>query len=152
GHLPDGFADILNTSRLLPVTTLFEVTHGSPLYNDERNQRSLFYAESWLVVHYLWNNHMQEQLFKYLDLTRHSVSTGNAIQQAFKMTPLEFDQAIEKYLREGPKESHLPLPQAIEKVRLTVSPVSQLEAAAILADVHLHEHDYEEQAIGEFQK
>jgi Flp pilus assembly protein TadD len=44
------------------------------------------------------------------------------------------------------------LPELIEKVRLTVKPVSQLEAAAMLADVHLHEHDYEEQGISEFQK
>jgi Flp pilus assembly protein TadD len=128
------------------------VTQGSPLYNDERNQRSLFYAESWLVVHYLWNSHMQGQMLKYLDLTRHSVPVADAIKQAFKMSPAEFDRAVEKYLREGPKVSHLPLPEPPEKVRLAVKLVAQLEAAAILADVHLHEHDYEEQGISEFQK
>jgi Flp pilus assembly protein TadD len=152
GHPPDGFADVLNNEKLLPVTTLFGVTQGSPLYNDERNQRSLFYAESWLVVHYLWNSHMQAQMLKYLDLTRHSVPVADAIKQAFKMSPAEFDRAVEKYLREGPKVSHLPLPEPPEKARLAVKLVAQLEAAAILADVHLHEHDYEEQGISEFQK
>src|ERR1700694_4464712 len=152
GHPPDGFADVLAGERLLPVTTLFGVTHGSPLYNDERNHRTLFYAESWLVVHYLWSNHMQDQVQRYLDLTGHNMPTADAIKQAFKMTPGEFDRALEKYLREGAKDSRLPLPQALAKARPTVKPVSPLDAAAILADVHVHEHDYEERGISEFQK
>src|SRR2546423_1631770 len=149
GKPPEGFAGILNEEKLLPITSLFGITHESPLYNDERNQRSLFYAESWLVVHYLWNNHLQEQLLNYLDLIRHKVGTAQAIQQAFKMTPTSFDRAIEKYLREGPRESRLPLASASEKVQLVVKPVPPLEAAVILADIHLHEHDYEERGISE---
>jgi tetratricopeptide (TPR) repeat protein len=152
GKSPEGFAGVLNEEKLLPVTTLFGVTHESPLYNDERNQRSLFYAQSWLVVHYLWSNHLQEQLLNYFDLTRHNVGVADAIQQAFKMTPAVFDRAIEKYLRDGPRESRLPLLQGNEKVQVAVQPVARLEAAAILADIHLHEHDYEERGISEFQK
>ncbi|HXB20200.1 MAG TPA: hypothetical protein VNV88_02405, partial [Candidatus Solibacter sp.] len=138
GHPPDGFTDALAGERLLPVTTLFSVTHGSPLYNDEKNHRSLFYAESWLVVHYLWSHRMQDQLHRYLDLIRHGIPTREAIMQAFRMTPEQFDKAIEKYWREGVKASRLSLPEALEKVRPAVKQVSRLDAAAILADVHLH--------------
>ena len=37
---------------LLPLTTLAAVDHGSPYYN-ERDKSSVFYAESWALVHYL---------------------------------------------------------------------------------------------------
>ena len=152
GQPPEGFITVLANEKLLPVTILFSATHSSPLYNDQENHRSLFYAESWLAVHYLWSNHMQDQLHRYLDLTRHGLAPSDAIQQAFKMTPAEFDKALEQYWRAGVKDSHLPLPEAPEKARLTVKPVSLLEASAMLADVHLHETGYEEQGISEFQK
>jgi Flp pilus assembly protein TadD len=100
----------------------------------------------------MWNNHMQDQLLKYLDLARHKISVDEAIQRAFQMTPAEFDRAIEKYLRQGPQYSHLLLPEATEKLPLSVRPVPQLEAAATLADIHLHAPDYEKQAISEFEK
>lgn len=151
GRAPDGFAEILNNERLLPVATLFGVTHDSPLYNDEHGERSLFYAQSWLVIHYLWNNHQQPQLLKYLDLVQHNAPVAEAIQQAFAMTPQEFDRALERYRREKPKESLLRLSETTEKVQLGVRSVTQLEAAATFADIHLHEHDYEEQGIREFQ-
>ncbi len=150
GRYPDGFAEILKNEKLLPVATLFRVTHDSPIYNDERGERSAFYAQSWLVVHYLWSSHLQPQVLKYLDLAQHNVPFAEAIQQAFAMTPAEFDRALERYRREGPKESILKLSETTEKVQLAVRPVDQLEAVAVFADIHLHEHDYEEQGIREF--
>jgi Flp pilus assembly protein TadD len=152
GRPPDGFAEILKDEKLLPVTTLFTATHESPLYNDEGRQRSLFYAESWLVVHYLWNNHLQEQLLRYLDLVQHNASAAEAIQQAFKMTPAAFDKAIEKYLREGTRDSRLPLSAGNEKALLTVRPVPQTEASVVLAEIHLHEPGHEEQGISQLQR
>jgi tetratricopeptide (TPR) repeat protein len=152
GRPPEGFADILKNEKLLPIVTLFAATHESPLYNDEGRQRLLFYAESWLVVHYLWSNHLQEQLLLYFDLVQHNASFTEAIQQAFKMTPAAFDKAIENYLREGPRDSRLMLSGASEKAQLTVRPVPQIEAATALAEIHLHEPDHEEQGLSELQR
>lgn len=152
GRYPEGFAQILGNEKLLPISTLFRVTHDSPFYNDERGERSLFYAESWLVVHYLWSNHLEPQLLKYLGLVQHNVPFAEAIQNAFAMTPAEFDKTIERYRREGPKESRIKLPEVTEKVTLASRAVPQLEAAAVFAGIHLHEHDYEEQGIRELQE
>jgi tetratricopeptide (TPR) repeat protein len=38
--------------KLIPLRELLEVTEASPLYN-EGSRRSVFYAESWALVHYL---------------------------------------------------------------------------------------------------
>ena len=42
----------LQQNRLIPIETLLQVEHNSPYYN-EQNRTSVFYAESWTMVHYL---------------------------------------------------------------------------------------------------
>jgi tetratricopeptide (TPR) repeat protein len=42
----------LHENKLIPIDTLLRVDHNSPYYN-EQNRTSLFYAESWVLVHYL---------------------------------------------------------------------------------------------------
>lgn len=42
----------LRTHRLIPVATLVQITASSPYYHEER-QGTIFYAESWALVHYL---------------------------------------------------------------------------------------------------
>jgi tetratricopeptide (TPR) repeat protein len=43
---------VLQQNRLIPIETLLQVEHNSPYYN-EQNRTSVFYAESWTMVHYL---------------------------------------------------------------------------------------------------
>jgi Flp pilus assembly protein TadD len=52
GTIDETHLRILRENKLLPVETLLNVEHGSPYYN-EANQASVFYAESWALVHYL---------------------------------------------------------------------------------------------------
>src|SRR5271169_6761386 len=42
----------LRYSPMMPLETLFKVDHNSPYYN-EQNKASIFYAESWALIHYL---------------------------------------------------------------------------------------------------
>ncbi len=42
----------LHENKLIPIDTLLQVDHNSPYYN-EQDRTSLFYAESWVLVHYL---------------------------------------------------------------------------------------------------
>ena len=42
----------LRQQSLLPLTTLLKVDHNSPYYHEE-NKGSVFYAESWALVHYI---------------------------------------------------------------------------------------------------
>src|SRR5512141_2030407 len=43
---------LLETGARMPLRELFSVTHESPEYNEGERQ-TLFYAESWLLTHYL---------------------------------------------------------------------------------------------------
>ncbi len=44
--------DLLKQNRLIPLDVLFNVDRKSPYYN-EAQRASVFYAESWLLTHYL---------------------------------------------------------------------------------------------------
>src|SRR5207244_8368198 len=43
---------LLRQNKMLPLRTLFQVDQHSPYYN-ERDKQSIFYAESWALMHYL---------------------------------------------------------------------------------------------------
>jgi tetratricopeptide (TPR) repeat protein len=52
GQIPRGDLETLRTNKLIPLETFFQVDHNSPYYN-EQNRTSVFYAQSWALVHYL---------------------------------------------------------------------------------------------------
>src|SRR6266436_5520188 len=52
GTIDETHLYILGQNKLLPIEMLLNVEESSPYYN-EANQASVFYAESWALVHYL---------------------------------------------------------------------------------------------------
>lgn len=132
---------LLRDSKMLPLRTLFEVDHKSPHYN-ESTKSSIFYAQSWALVHYLiiGKAGKVEQLGKFMELLRTRAPMEQAFQQAFE-TPFE---VMEKDLREyvkktrynvidGHFEKKLELDTNTEATQLT-----EAEAQAYLGDLLLH--------------
>ena len=67
-----------------------------------------FAAESWIVMHYLINQNKLEPTGNYFDLVENQkLPPEQAIQQAYSMTPAQFDQAVKSYY-----QSLIPLLQA----------------------------------------
>jgi cytochrome c-type biogenesis protein CcmH/NrfG len=87
------------TTNLMRVADLIKVAHDSPLYN-EGDRRSLFYAESWALVHYLTfgSQARSGQLKKYLDAIGIGVSPDEAFTQAFG-DPGALDEELQRYVR-----------------------------------------------------
>jgi len=52
GSIPRANLEVLRSNKFIPIETLLQVDQNSPYYN-EQNRTSIFYAESWAVVHYL---------------------------------------------------------------------------------------------------
>ena len=52
GQPIDHHLRLLARQPLIPLTELFAVTHDSPQYN-ERDRQGMFYAESWLLTHFI---------------------------------------------------------------------------------------------------
>src|SRR5208283_783347 len=75
----------LHENKLIPIDTLLEVDHNSPYYN-EQNRTTLFYAESWVLVHYLMldpDARQQQLLTKFQNAWVASGNQITAAQQTF---------------------------------------------------------------------
>jgi tetratricopeptide (TPR) repeat protein len=91
----------LQQEHLIPIQTLFQADEHSPLYN-EQNHTSMFYAESWAIVHYLMVDPTARKLQLLNTFLTAWDNTGNqlqAAQQAFGDLG-KFEETIELYARQ----------------------------------------------------
>ena len=101
GTIDQSHIYILGQNTLLPVETLLKVEQGSPYYN-EANQASVFYAESWALVHYLMLDpeaHEQQLLKNFFAAWDKSGSQIEAARLAFGDLK-RFGHVIEAYSRQ----------------------------------------------------
>jgi tetratricopeptide (TPR) repeat protein len=102
GTIDETHLYILNQHKLLPIETLLNVEQSSPYYN-EANPASVFYAESWALVHYLILDPeaQQRQLLKnFVTAWDKGATQIEAAQQAFGDLK-RFGQVIEGYSRQA---------------------------------------------------
>lgn len=153
GKPPMGSMELLQMSKWIPMADLLRVQHDSKIYN-EGSGRSLFYAESWVLVHYLYDmNKLHETgIYFTLVLDKHA-PVETALQQSFGMTPKELQHAVENYYR-SPKSVYrtYKLPLNLPKMNTySAQSLTPPDAEAILGDADLHEQDRREQGVAELQ-
>ena len=133
---------LLRENKLLPLKTLFQVDHKSPYYN-ERNKQSIFYAQSWALMHYLIlgkDGQRLVQMTKFLDLMNAKVPMEQAFQQAFQTTFEVMEKELREYIKQdryhfvsGHFERKLELDAEMQSTT-----ISEAEAQAYLGDLLLH--------------
>jgi tetratricopeptide (TPR) repeat protein len=148
---PPGDAEVLQQYGFMKISDLFRVQHNSQTYN-EGDRRSVFYAESWLVVHYLFNTRQILKVGDYFDAIDQKLSVEDAIQRAFGMSAAQFDKTLHNYFSGQMRYFILPMAAPPETTAYTISAMSPANAKAVMADVHLHSLDYQDKAVTEFQE
>ena len=81
---------VLQQEKLLSIPALMRVDQSSPYYNEE-NKTTIFYAESWALIHYFMlgdNTSHQKQLASFLD----RISKGEPQEQAARETLGDLNQ------------------------------------------------------------
>lgn len=145
---------ILQQNGMMKVADLFRVQQNSSTYNESGRHRTVFYAQSGMVVHYLYDNNLISRLTQYFDLKlARDVPVESAMQQSLGMSAADFDKALRNYVSSG-RFKYYPIPKpanivSSEYVARTLSPA---DSGAVLADLHLHSPDYGEQAVAEFKE
>ena len=92
--------ETLQQSRLIPIDELLRADPNSPYYN-EQNRVSVFYAESWAIVHYLLLDpkaREQQLLINFLKAWEASGDQVKAAQETFGDLR-KFSQTMEGYVR-----------------------------------------------------
>ncbi len=140
GTIDSGHLYLLNQSKLIPIETLLEVGHNSPYYN-EKDRASVFYAESWAVVHFLMMNPeaRQRQLMKnFFAAYEKSGDQVDAARESFGDLK-QFGRRIEAYARQSSFQIGLVkvAPEAANK-NLPTRSLSSAEALALRGDFFAH--------------
>jgi tetratricopeptide (TPR) repeat protein len=150
---PPGDWEVLHQYGMMKVSDLFRVQHNSREYN-EGDRRSVFYAESWLLVHYLYDTKQVAKLSPFFNaVIDRKVSIEDGIQQAFGMSAPQFDKTLREYMARGQvRYMSIPTPPGIEMTGYTVASIGVAGAKTVMADAHLHSMDYQDKAVNEFEE
>jgi tetratricopeptide (TPR) repeat protein len=153
GKVPNDEYVILRQSGMMKISDLFRIQQDSKTYNENGDHRNTFYAESGILVHFLYDNQLIPKVGTYFDLIQlQHLSQEDAIQKAFGMSSPQFDKALWNYVLSGHFRYYkLPAPPGLSENTFTAVPIRPTTANSVIADVHLHSRDYFDQAIGEFE-
>jgi Tfp pilus assembly protein PilF len=97
------YVRLLEKQTLMPLHDLFAVTHRSPEYN-ERDRQGIFYAESWLLTHYLMlggNAVLKPRFGQLTVLLRQGQLPEQAFTNAFRITLPGMENLLRHYLEQG---------------------------------------------------
>lgn len=146
GTLDKAHLFVLEHNELLPMETLFAVDNDSPYYN-ETTRASIFYAESWAVVHYLLIDpearHAQ-LLGKFLLAWQKSGKQAEAAREAFGNLE-QFAQTIKGYARQKDfRVGVLVAPQKTTAGNFTARNLPPGEVLALRGDLAVHRNFMEQ--------
>ena len=89
--------DLLANARLIPLDTLFNISNYA-LHQQGGHGRSIFYAQSWALIHYLIQTGKSAGLSKFLSLILKHSSPVKAFQDAFQISYPEMEKELTKYV------------------------------------------------------
>jgi tetratricopeptide (TPR) repeat protein len=129
---------LLQERAPLPIETLLAADATSPLYN-ERDRSSIFYGQSWAVVHYLMHGDKGAQLPRlrsYLALIGKGVDSVEAGRQAFGDLK-GFERQVASYVRGFQFFMRpVPTPNVPAEKTFETRPVPPAEVLAVQAMLH----------------
>src|SRR3954467_948962 len=153
GVAHEGYAQLLNSSAWMPLPELFRVAAGSAVYNESGDHRSLFYAESWVVVHYIFDKQKLPETSQYFDMVENQkMRPAEATTKAFGMEPDALMKDVQSYYRSGHMAPwRMVTPESLNPDLFPIQKVLPLDAQATLADLHAHSPDHQDVAANEFE-
>jgi tetratricopeptide (TPR) repeat protein len=96
-NLPRSFTELLSGQVWLALPDLLTMKHETAT-NSEGIRNTLFYAQSWMTMHYLLHEKKLPETGTYFDLVENQhVPVEEAIQKAYGMSAAEFDRAVKDY-------------------------------------------------------
>ena len=168
---PKSLTELLSSWVWLSLPDLFTMKHDTSKYQ-EGTHRTLFYAQSWMTMHYLLNQDKLSETGTYFGLVQlQHIPVEEAIQQAYGMTPAQFDKALKDYFHsltqlfqnqdaarqpgantsaQGIYRSAAPL--GPDDIAINAKPVSEADADAQLAEVMVRIPERREQGLREIER
>jgi len=141
GGWQPGWWDLLQRHTLIPIEVLVEVDRRSDFYIVEE-KRNVFYAQSWLLVHYLMGadeGKRQAQFVRFVELLRHGVPQPEAFRQALGTDYASLHRQLRDYLQRSTLNLFQgKMTQRFEMAPVEVTPIPAALAQAYLSDLWLN--------------
>jgi hypothetical protein len=154
----------------LALPDLLATKPGNANYT-ESTHHTLFYAQSWMTMHYLLHEKKLPETGTYFDLVENQhVPVEQAVQKAYGMSTTQFDQEVKDYFHsltplflalDASKQpgSHASMPQVYEFIEIvgpsdsaiTSKFLSEADAHATVDEVKIRIPDRREAALQELQ-
>ncbi len=116
GNPPKSLTELLSSQLWLTLPDLLTMKRDTS--SSEGTHRTLFYAQSWMTMHYLLHEKKLPETGTYFDLVENQhVPVDEAIQKAYGVTSAQLDQAVKDYFH-----SLTPLVRGTQLVQATRLP------------------------------
>jgi hypothetical protein len=157
---PKSLTELLGAQVWLPLTDLFAMKHDTSTRN-QGTHHTLYYAESWIVMHYLLHEKKLPETGAFFNLVLNQhVTVEDAIQQAFGMSSAQLEQAVKEYfhaqttlitalaaarqtnsstvsLADSSQMYRFPAPVGPEDSTITTQPLPEADERALYAEVEI---------------
>ncbi len=170
-NTPQSLTQLVSSPVWLNMVDLLTMKHDGSGAR-EGTHHTLYYAQSWILVHYLINKNKLPETGVYFDLVlNQKVPVEKAIVQAFDLTPATLEEAVKAYFRslsnlaiamdrskqpldqaDVAQPYHLAAPFGPDEIGTTVTPLTDAEARAVIGDVMARIPERRDQALHELQQ
>jgi Tfp pilus assembly protein PilF len=130
---------LLQQTKLFPLETLFKVTNYA-LHQNANHSRSIFYAQSWALIHYLIANKKTDGLGKFLTLALKDVPEEKAFQDAFQMSYAQMEKDLKKYVEQNTYQYSMITfkNKLVFETEMQTTPLPEADSNAYLGDLLYH--------------
>jgi tetratricopeptide (TPR) repeat protein len=170
--VPQSLTQLVSSPVWLSMTDLFTMKHDESGFR-EGTHHTLYYAQAWMLVHYLVNNKKMPEVGTYFNLAiNQHVPIDKALVQAFDMSPQQMEDAVKAYFNKQsqlgialdqskkpvaspvdlPEPDHLPLPFSADDLGMAVNSVKEEEAQAMVDDVMARIPEHHDDAMRDLQR
>ncbi|MFZ1917882.1 MAG: hypothetical protein WAU58_09935 [Terriglobales bacterium] len=168
---PQSLTQLVSSPVWIAMVDLFTMKHdGSGLREGSHN--TLYYAQSWMVVHYLINKKKMPEVGTYFDLVlNQKMPVDKAMVQAFDLSPAQMEEAVRTYFNslgnlglaldqskrptvdplETAQPYHFPVPITNDDLGVAVNPLAEADAKATIDDMMARVPEHRDQALRDLQ-
>jgi len=145
---PQPLVELLSASPWMTLSALFVAQPESSAGN---SRQTLFYAQSWMVMHYLIDRNKLAETGAYFGLVHNNkLPVDEAIQKAYGMTSAQLDQAVKDYFHSltavSAKAVVTAAPVTYDDVGVTDTDVPEAVGRASVAEMDLRLPERHDQA------
>jgi tetratricopeptide (TPR) repeat protein len=171
-NVPQSLTQLVSSPVWLSMVDLFTMKHDESGMR-EGTHNTLYYAQAWMVVHYLLNKNKMPEAGTYFDLVvNQKVPVEKAMVQAFDMTPAQMEEAVKTYFKslsglgialdqskkpladpvDLQQPYHFAIPFDVDDLGLAVSAIKDEEAKALIDDMMARIPERRDQALRDLQQ